>query len=316
MILDGPGKGSKDLSDETGAVRPKSLKDVIVDGPGRPLSTAVIAPGGMARSFIRPTERPTVGAPLYGGARRDAGTLKPIVVIAAPEDLPAVTLVARLGRERALLMTPGDLAQDGWRFRPGAPQRTRVVANGVALEADEIGGALVRLSAIAPHHLLQVHQVDRAYVAAEMTAFLHAWLLSLTCPVLNRPSSFALNGPGLRPEAWVRIAARLGLHFVPVQRTVSRSATKSMPSPPRLTTLVVVGARCISAADEPLTKAARAIAGAANAELLAVHFDGARGDSRLVGASVLVDLANDTIAGAVEEHFFGSQSAPARTVLA
>jgi hypothetical protein len=49
---------------------------------------------------------------------------------------------------------------------------------------------------------------DRSYAMAEVNAFLVAWLSSLTCPVLNRPTATSLCGPGWSQTHWRIAAAR------------------------------------------------------------------------------------------------------------
>jgi hypothetical protein len=55
---------------------------------------------------------------------------------------------------------------------------------------------------------------DREYVAAEMAAFLLAWLTELKCPVINRPSTTCLCGPGWSAAQWEQAAVQAGIRAV------------------------------------------------------------------------------------------------------
>jgi hypothetical protein len=52
---------------------------------------------------------------------------------------------------------------------------------------------------------------ERAYAAAELTAFVLGWLSSLDCPVRNRPDPACLAGPAPPPLGLAAAAARAGL---------------------------------------------------------------------------------------------------------
>ena len=57
----------------------------------------------------------------------------------------------------------------------------------------------------------------------------HAWLGAWPGPVINRPSTTCLNGPGWRPEQWVVAATAVGLRACPIRR---RAMLTDMPDDP------------------------------------------------------------------------------------
>src|SRR5512138_3330212 len=118
-----------------------------------------------------------------------------ILVIAQRRDAAARDLVARWGPRRARLLTAADLASPGWEVHTDDPLGSTAVVQGEPVAAAEISGVLTRLPAVTDRELPMLVQEDRAYAAAEMTAFLVYWLSTLACPVLNRPVAPSLCGP-------------------------------------------------------------------------------------------------------------------------
>src|SRR5262245_31751193 len=129
-----------------------------------------------------------------------------LVVIASRFDRSAAQLAARWTTAGALLLTCADLSLAGWRWTLGESQTAVLVASGRRVPTSALTGVLTRLPAIFPQELLHIVPEERDYVAAEMTAFLRAWLADLACPILNRPTATCLSGPGWRSEYWTATA--------------------------------------------------------------------------------------------------------------
>lgn len=146
---------------------------------------------------------------------------------------------------------------------------------------------------------------DRVYVAAEMHAFLLAWLTQLPCPVLNRPTVNSLAGPAWRQERWVTIAAGLGVPIFPFSRRItiqnSRSAQELNASSHKLVT--VVGKQCLGSSNSLLTDWAFALANAAKADALSMEFIGTGRDLQFVSATPFLDIANEQVALAMSNYF-------------
>jgi hypothetical protein len=216
---------------------------------------------------------------------------KAFIVIAGRGDVAARDFAARYADRGVRLMTPRDLSQSGWSYRVGDAAGSTVANGGRVLEARGIAAILTRLPYVSVDDLPHIAPVDRAYVAAEMTAFLLAWLAALECPRINRPTAQCLSGPAWSQETWVRTAARIGLPTEALRRHVRLSQEPgSNPSvdadgvAAHGASVTVVGRRCIGAVDRNLKRAARALADAAGTELLFVRFSGPDADARFLHA--------------------------------
>jgi hypothetical protein len=168
---------------------------------------------------------------------------------------------------------------------------------------EEIAGVLTRLPYVDENELHHIVPGDRAYVSAEMTAFLVSWLSGLACPVLNRPTPTCLTGPNWRPERWVHAAAQLGIPVSPVRRdvTLTSKAWKEVPRPPLLT-VTVVGDRWFGRIDHALGVQAQRLAKAAGVDLLGVHFETTESDCTLLGVDFQPDVSSPEVADAILEY--------------
>jgi hypothetical protein len=153
---------------------------------------------------------------------------------------------------------------------------------------------------------------DRTFAAAEMTAFLVAWLsglASLGLPIFNPPTPSCLNGPGWRPEHWAVAAARAGLRVRPVVRAIPSFLDGSLPkgeevprsAGPDPIEVVVVGYRVIDRIHPSLASLAVRLARSARTPLLAVRFEGDRPDAAFAGASPWPDLRREGLIEALED---------------
>jgi hypothetical protein len=144
------------------------------------------------------------------------------LILARPDDGSAAALARRWG-ERALLLTPGELHRMRWRL---SVRKDGTAGTGVAGPDGRpvsVAGVLCRLGGVMPADLPHVHPDDREYAAAELTAFLLAWLDACPAPVLNRPRPGCLNGPAWYPEQWSAAASAAGLRV---------AATRTVVTPP------------------------------------------------------------------------------------
>jgi hypothetical protein len=184
-----------------------------------------------------------------------------LVVLASRVDGPAAALVDRWPGA-AVLLVPADLSRPGWRFDPDDLARSTAALAGRTVPCAGITGVLTLLPRVFAQELVHVVADDRRYVAAEMTAFLLAWLTALPCPVINRPHPGCLCGPAWTPDRWRHEAARRGLRV---------GAATAPPAPARSVT--VVGPACLGEPEGELASAALRLASAAGADLLTVQFD-------------------------------------------
>jgi len=224
-----------------------------------------------------------------------------IIILAKQGDETAAWLVDRWRTHNTVVVSPFDLSQNGWVHYVGSPQRSRLHIGGLEVREEDVCGVLVRMASVERDDLQHIAERDRLYVAAEMTAFLLAWLSGLGCPVLNRPTSQCLGGPAFRTEQWVHFARHIGIPSMPARRGLDAiQATREDNSSCELT---VVGSACFGDADWSLVQSARRLAGTSGAELLSVTFTGATADSEFVSASPWPDLRSPKIADAVLSWF-------------
>src|SRR4051794_14042515 len=117
------------------------------------------------------------------------------LVLAQAHDVAARQLTAAFPAS-IRLVTPDAIGPEGWTLEVGDLEEARCDAGG------PVDGVLTRVFGIAPDDLRTVRPDDRPYAAAELDAFLLAWLDACPAPVLNPPSPGSLNGPPWSPLAW------------------------------------------------------------------------------------------------------------------
>ena len=178
-----------------------------------------------------------------------------VLVLARDMD-PALALLRAAAPDRVRHAAPRDLSRAGWRYVAGQPDEACAVAEGQVLRAEEIGTVVCRIHSILEADLPHLRSCDRAYAAAEMTAFLMAWLTQFRGARFNAPSPPSLCGP----MQWTRLVRRAGL-------------SPSVVKPEKELQVTVVGARVFGAEDERLRRGARRLAAEAGVGLLAVRFD-------------------------------------------
>jgi hypothetical protein len=162
------------------------------------------------------------------------------LVLAHAYDLAARELADRWGDD-AVLLTPAELSAE----RLLLELDTQGDARAEVASRPEVTSVLTRLGGIGPADLVQVDAQDASYAAAELDAFLRAWLGAWPGPVVNRPSTTCLNGPGWRREQWAVAAAAVGLPVRPVQRhaTLGRAPDPDPAESAPQTWVTVVGDR-------------------------------------------------------------------------
>jgi hypothetical protein len=224
-----------------------------------------------------------------------------LLIVANRHDTAAEALAGRWSVHDAHLLRCADLSTAGWCHCLTDSRVSTAVIDGRVISTGEITGVLTLLPWVTADQLIHIIPEDRAYVAAEMTAFLVSWLSELTCPVLNRPTPTCLAGPGWRPGQWVHAAARMEIPIRPIRRSII--LTTDLPEDAvadlRPATVTVVGERCFGDVDSALTLHARRLAAAVGVSLLTVHFDGPGADARLRGAALRPDISSPEIADAI-----------------
>ena len=151
---------------------------------------------------------------------------------------------------------------------------------------------------VTESELVSIAPGDRGYVAAEMSAFLVAWLSDLVCPVLNRPTAASLIGPALRREQWMSLAREVGVRVLPETRCV-RLGKVAAAAPLAACTVWVVGKHCLGRAAPVLLQQSRKLAAAANAAMLGVSFDDAGPYAAMVETLIYPDLDHEELTDAM-----------------
>jgi hypothetical protein len=213
-----------------------------------------------------------------------------IVIVASRYDMPARRLCERWAGHGGCLLTSEDLSVCGWRYYPKNADQFTAILGGHHISQPEIRGVVTRLSWIWEGELRDIVGGDRAYVAAEMSAFLLCWLSGLTCPVLNRPTASCLNGPGWGREQWAAAARKAGMRVEPFRRRAGLALSADEPHQPVTVMVTVVGERCLGQVDEALLLQARRLAAVAGTDLLGVQFSASEADARFVAATTCPDL--------------------------
>jgi hypothetical protein len=226
-----------------------------------------------------------------------------LAVLASRHDPDAEALLARWG-DRAALLSCEDLSIAGWRFEPDYPSDGTAVVAGVVVAVADLEGVLTLRPSIFEDELVHMAPEDRPYAAAEMNAFLLAWLTALPCRVVNRPSSTSLLGPHWRREQWIRAAASLAIPAAPSRRTSRVSAgggSADHIGPTGGSAVLVVGERGFGDVAPELVDRAMQLARYAGADLLEVWFENAGATARLLDASPYTPLQDPAAADALLE---------------
>jgi len=179
-----------------------------------------------------------------------------VVVIASRLDPRARELVAHWSSAKAALLSAEDLCSAGWTFSLSDPAAGTAVVAGRRVRVAEIRGVVTRRPAVLAEELDRIEAEDREYVAAEINAFLVAWLTALPCRVFNRPTPRSLTGPGWTRLHWAAAAARAGVPW--------GAAADGHD-------VIVCGTTCVGARSSAESDRALALARAAAVDLLGVR---------------------------------------------
>lgn len=180
-----------------------------------------------------------------------------ILVLAADGDVEAARFVQGWDAPRAHLLTPMDLSTPHWLHAMQHSNSNQFGIRNEPYRTKDISAVLVLLPGIRDTDLLQIVPEDRAYVAAEMNAFLFFWLSDLKCPVINQPQAGSLMGPAWGLERWRWEAHAAG--FPLWTQAIERDGVKSIS---------VVGEEVYGDADHFVREAALQLARSANTLLL------------------------------------------------
>jgi hypothetical protein len=216
-----------------------------------------------------------------------------LLVLASRYDQQAAALVENW--KCAWLLTPEDLSTAGWVYLASRPHEAVVVVDGRRVQAADISGVFTRIPHVMAHELDHIVSTDRDFVAAEMQAFLLAWLTSLRCPVVNRPTPACLAGPAWGPERWIHEAVKLGIPAA----EIDRNTVDDFVPPHGGQMLTVIGRTVLGTDNERFQADAIRLARAADATVLTVYLQ----DDKLQGASPWIDITDRLVVQALMSYF-------------
>jgi hypothetical protein len=221
-----------------------------------------------------------------------------LLILAHSHDSAARALAARWGGEALLLMV-GDLAR--WRLDvdpAGGVRAGLATAEGTPVP---VTGVVNRLGVLTGADLPRVRREDRPYAAAELTAFLLAWLDACPAPVLNPPNPRCLNGPAWYPEQWADAAASVGLRVPAVHREVGLAAEPRAAAPEWTEgrRVHVVGDVCVGDVHPSVGRRLGELARLAETPLMTATVSGPGPRAEVRELSAWPDLAEPEVADAV-----------------
>jgi hypothetical protein len=223
-----------------------------------------------------------------------------IVVVGSSYDDRARKIAAHWGTQCAAMLTAEDLCKPGWSLSIPETDYGRAVIGGEVVQSTRISGILTLRPCVFPEELLNIRSEDRQYVAAELTAFLLAWLTMQPCRVFNRPVAPCLAGPNWRPEQWIYAAESLGIPVQMRHRHVPNGGdSEAASNEEEAVEITTVGNRCFGCDDPVLETWAMQLAREAKVELLSVCFS--RGGHRFLSANPWPALTAPAILTAVYE---------------
>lgn len=248
---------------------------------------------------------PLLPSPMWTRPAEMADVAEPTgvrLILAHDHDVSARALARRWG-SKALLLTVADLRHARWCLELDPDGRVRTELTSPDGRPVRVDGVVNRLGGIMAAHLPRVHLEDRSYAAAELGAFLRAWLDACPAPVLNRPCGESLNGPAWNLEQWAAAAVSVGLRVEDIERHVELATTGAALEPaPAWDDAIgasVVGDTCFGDVHPEVGGRLRALARLAGTALFAATAEGPGPDARVRHFSVWPDLADPAVADAV-----------------
>jgi hypothetical protein len=245
-----------------------------------------------------------------------------VIVVSNADDAVASAFVRRYARQGVRLLRPCDLSRPGWRYELGdhAGLSQAVVATRACPE-EQLTGVITRLASVTPADLPHIDPADRTYVAQEMHAFLLAWLHTLPCPVLNRPTPVCLAGEWWAPQTWIHKASRLGIPVAKSEWSVMRGrrtkAVQRVTEESSTVDITIVGSQIIGSAAPSVVQYANKLAQATALNLMTFRFTSPNDEAQFLDVSLRPNLMDRTIAAAVMRHVMpqgssvGSEATPA-----
>ena len=225
-----------------------------------------------------------------------------LLVLCSREDRIAQSMVKRFASHNLRMLTCADISRAGWNLTVvgiGSASQVQLAAaiDGRRVGCDEIEGVITRLGSVDEKELGHIIAEDRSYVAAEMHAFLFAFLEALPCPIVNPPSPTCLYGPNIRALQWRRYARELQ---IPVAEDLG-DIQPGLASPP--VDVTVIGEQTFGNGPESAILWSQQLARHVGVSYLMVRYREAQGNLFFVGADPYPRLESEEIACALVGSF-------------
>jgi hypothetical protein len=181
------------------------------------------------------------------------------------------------------------------------------LADGRVLRPEAISGLVNRVRHLPVQHFAGAAPGDREYAAAELSAFMLAWLNGVAGRVINPPRPLALDGSACEPTTLVHLAAMAGLPTMPWHQSTCEGESDEQPRLAASHSIVVLDDRVFGAViPRGLQDAARRLAVLLGVPLLQVFLHQSNEDGwRFVHATGRVDfrMAGRPLAAGVAHAF-------------
>jgi hypothetical protein len=220
-----------------------------------------------------------------------------LLILAYAHDVGARVLADRWGSD-AILLTGDCLRRARWYLEVSPDGDVRAELATATGTPVPVTGVVNRLGVVTMADLPGVHPDDQAYAAAELTAFLTAWLHACPVPVVNPPTTTALNGPAWYPERWVAAAVAVGLR-AEVRRQVGGAPSTPDPAWAGARQAHVVGDTCLGDVHDVVRRKMVALARHARTPMLTATVSGDGPDAAARDFSVWPDLTDPAVTEAV-----------------
>ena len=199
-----------------------------------------------------------------------------LVVLCNRTDWAARAFAKRFEAHDVRLLTCEEVSRAGWTLavhgslesRPQVDLAAAIGNESVSIE--RIEGVITRLSHVGEEELHHIEAEDRPYVAAEMHAFLFAFLQALPCRVANPPSLACLYGPNFRAIQWRKYARELQIPVAEYLAVTTSPAVADLPE----VDVTIVGERFVGTASERIRHWTRQLALACGLPYLRVRYRG------------------------------------------
>ena len=204
------------------------------------------------------------------------------LVLCSRGDDAAHAFAKRFAAQDVRTLTCEEVSRPGWKLAVRGVDQADVdvelcaALGGELVAGERIRGVITRLGSVTEQELRHIEAGDRAYVAAEMHAFLFAFLSALPCRKVNQPSLACLYGPNFRGGQWRQLARDLG---IPVLGEMDAVADGSQQSE-----VVVIGDRLIGEVSDEMARWSRELAVAAGVSYLYVRYRCCEDGVKLMGA--------------------------------